>query len=50
MAQGADRVLDRQLRKYLFTSSGLVGVETGVGPDATGPASGSLGLGDLRGP
>jgi len=50
-----DPALDRHLRTYLFTSGSIVGIETvaestdGEASEATGPASGSLGIGSLKG-
>jgi uncharacterized protein len=51
-----DPALDRHLRTYLFTSGSIVGIETvaestdAASPIATtGPASGSLGIGSLKG-
>ena len=50
-----DPALDRHLRTYLFTSGSIVGIETaaeatdGEASEPTGPASGSLGIGSLKG-
>jgi ferritin-like protein len=50
-----DPALDRHLRTYLFTSGSIVGIETvaesteGEASEATGPESGSLGIGSLKG-
>ena len=50
-----DPALDRHLRTYLFTSGSIVAIETvaesadGEATEATGPASGSLGIGSLKG-
>jgi len=50
-----DPALDRHLRTYLFTSGSIVGIETvaestdAAASEGTGPASGSLGIGSLKG-
>jgi ferritin-like protein len=47
-----DPVFDRHLRTYLFTSEPIVGIETvaeSTGNDGAAAASGSLGIGSLRG-
>jgi ferritin-like protein len=45
-----DAVLDRNLRKYLFTDAPITSLEDGGEPSpARGGADGSLGIGSLRG-
>ena len=45
-----DPVLDRHLRTYLFTEGSIIAEEREAeAPDASGPGSGSLNIGSLRG-